>query len=434
MTAGKSGTKKGFNKKKDDLVVGSRSAAMKFTQKRLQFKVVKGVTLSIEAREVTVTGPRGKLTVAFKHMPLDIYFLEGSEERVVVVERWFTGGKASASLRTAVSHIENAMTGVTKGFQYKMRFVYSHFPINVSITNGTKRVEIRNFLGEKVIRVVECLKGARGQARAVAAVCAQWASAAGVLQRRQPGEGGIARHARPGTLASCVMIPPSAPRADTTVKRSEDIKDEIVLSGNDIDAVSRTWCAGEPPAVGPSPSLPPSARHTPRPRPLPQLASIRIPSPPCTPHPPPLVARSSRTCATSRTRTSESSSTASTSRTRGPSSSTRPRQLWEPGGGERAGASGVCMAASGCGGLFGGVSASNGRRGVGPLRLRTALGVCAMHAGVGRRAQKSISSLRCGEGHGVRPPLWMGEGLPVASCIRCLPSTLVHKTVGPVIL
>jgi len=160
---------------------------MKQTQKRLQFPVFKDVTVSIKAREVTVSGPRGKLTVAFKHMPIDIYFLEGSEERTVVVERWFTGGKASASLRTAVSHIENAMTGVTKGFQYKMRFVYSHFPINVSITNGTKRVEIRNFLGEKVIRVVECLK-------------------------------------------------------DTTVKRSEDVKDEIVLSGNDIDAVSRT-CA-----------------------------------------------------------------------------------------------------------------------------------------------------------------------------------------------
>jgi len=30
------------------------------------------------------------------------------------------------------------------------------------------------------------------------------------------------------------------PPADTTVKRSEDIKDEIILCGNDIDAVSRT--------------------------------------------------------------------------------------------------------------------------------------------------------------------------------------------------
>ena len=28
-----------------------------------------------------------------------------------------------------------------------MRFVYSHFPINVALTQKDKRVEIRNFLG-----------------------------------------------------------------------------------------------------------------------------------------------------------------------------------------------------------------------------------------------------------------------------------------------
>mmetsp|Transcript_27298 Transcript_27298/g.90732 ORF Transcript_27298/g.90732 Transcript_27298/m.90732 type:complete len:192 (-) Transcript_27298:1113-1688(-) len=160
---------------------------MKFTQKRQTFDIVDGVTFAIKSRAVKVTGPRGSLELSFKHMPIDIFFEEGSDERKVVVEKWFTGGKATASIRTCVSHMENAMTGVTKGFEYKMRFVYSHFPINVSITNGAKRVEIRNFLGEKVIRVVDALK-------------------------------------------------------DTTVKRSEDVKDEIVLSGNDIDAVSRT-CA-----------------------------------------------------------------------------------------------------------------------------------------------------------------------------------------------
>merc|ERR1711935_595569 len=114
---------------------------------------------AIKSRAVKVTGPRGSLELSFKHMPIDIFFEEGSDERKVVVEKWFTGGKATASIRTCVSHMENAMTGVTKGFEYKMRFVYSHFPINVSITNGAKRVEIRNFLGEKVIRVVDVLSG-----------------------------------------------------------------------------------------------------------------------------------------------------------------------------------------------------------------------------------------------------------------------------------
>merc|ERR1739844_791858 len=47
--------------------------------------------------------------------------------------------------------------GVTRGFTYKMRFVYSHFPINVSLSGRT--VEIRNFLGEKLVRKVPLLEG-----------------------------------------------------------------------------------------------------------------------------------------------------------------------------------------------------------------------------------------------------------------------------------
>lgn len=61
-----------------------------------------------------------------------------------------------ACIRTICSHIENMITGVTKGYLYKMRFCYMHFPINVAITGRT--VEIRNFLGEK--RVRRCVTGA----------------------------------------------------------------------------------------------------------------------------------------------------------------------------------------------------------------------------------------------------------------------------------
>merc|ERR1711997_1136380 len=55
------------------------------------------------------------------------------------------------------SHIDNMFVGVTRGFLYKMRFVYSHFPINVSISGRT--VEIRNFLGEKRVRKVTLQDG-----------------------------------------------------------------------------------------------------------------------------------------------------------------------------------------------------------------------------------------------------------------------------------
>ena len=55
--------------------------------------------------------------------------------------------KSIAALRTVRSIINNMIIGVTKGFKYKMRYVYAHFPINVNIDNnketGLYEVEIR---------------------------------------------------------------------------------------------------------------------------------------------------------------------------------------------------------------------------------------------------------------------------------------------------
>ena len=55
---------------------------------------------------------------------------------------------------------QNLIKGVQAGFEYKMRLVYAHFPINVNIEDGGKLVEIRNFLGEKRVRIVHMLPGA----------------------------------------------------------------------------------------------------------------------------------------------------------------------------------------------------------------------------------------------------------------------------------
>lgn len=40
-----------------------------------------------------------------------------------------------------------------------MRFVYAHFPINANIVAGGKELEVRNYLGEKMVRHVPMLDG-----------------------------------------------------------------------------------------------------------------------------------------------------------------------------------------------------------------------------------------------------------------------------------
>jgi large subunit ribosomal protein L9e len=40
-----------------------------------------------------------------------------------------------------------------------MRCAYAHFPVNLSITDAGKVIEIRNFLGEKLVRKINMLEG-----------------------------------------------------------------------------------------------------------------------------------------------------------------------------------------------------------------------------------------------------------------------------------
>lgn len=58
--------------------------------------------------------------------------------------------------------------GVTKGYKYKMRYVYAHFPINVNIEKNKEtdafEVEIRNFLGEKIVRRINVRPGVHVEA------------------------------------------------------------------------------------------------------------------------------------------------------------------------------------------------------------------------------------------------------------------------------
>ena len=111
------------------------------------------VQIILKAKLIEAEGPRGKHCRDFKHLNLDFQLIKDEYgKRKLNVEAWFGSRKTSVAIRTALSHVENLITGVTKGYRTKMRFVYTHFPINASITNGNKGIEIRNFLGEKKVR------------------------------------------------------------------------------------------------------------------------------------------------------------------------------------------------------------------------------------------------------------------------------------------
>ena len=120
-------------------------------------KIPEGIRITQKARVVTVTNVKTgtKLVRKFDTLPVDIK-IKGNHVQVVV---WMGNKKNVTLVRTICTHIKNMIVGVTSGFQYNMRLVYAHFPINTSIVQDGKVLEIRNFLGEKVVRKVPMQPG-----------------------------------------------------------------------------------------------------------------------------------------------------------------------------------------------------------------------------------------------------------------------------------
>ena len=112
-------------------------------------EVPEGVVVSLIGRQVSVSGPLGKLDRDFSHTPINIR-LDG--KKVVVDVRW-PDKKQAEVVGTVRSHIRNMIKGVQKGFTYKLKTVFAHFPVNVKVEGN--KVVIENFGGERRPRIVQ---------------------------------------------------------------------------------------------------------------------------------------------------------------------------------------------------------------------------------------------------------------------------------------
>ncbi|KAI2621098.1 60S ribosomal protein L9 [Hypoxylon sp. NC1633] len=128
---------------------------MRYIHSEETLEIPEGVTVQIKSRNVTVEGPRGKLSKDLSHIAVNF---SRPKKNVIGIEIHHGSRKDVATLRTVRTLINNLIIGVTKGFKYKMRYVYAHFPINVNVEKngetGNFEVEIRNFIGEKLVRRV----------------------------------------------------------------------------------------------------------------------------------------------------------------------------------------------------------------------------------------------------------------------------------------
>ena len=111
---------------------------------REELEIPEGVEVTLDGNHhITVKGSKGKITKDFSHTPIKLR----QEGKTIFVEANWPRKKEAALVGTVSSHIKNMIKGVTKGYTYKLKIVFSHFPITVKVVGN--QLTISNFTGER---------------------------------------------------------------------------------------------------------------------------------------------------------------------------------------------------------------------------------------------------------------------------------------------
>jgi large subunit ribosomal protein L6 len=102
-----------------------------------------GVRVAVDDAVVKVEGPRGALERDLWYPNVEIRV----EDDKVIVGTDVNKRAQKSIVGTYASHVANMLNGVAFGFHYKLKLVYSHFPIQVKVEGRT--IFIENFLGER---------------------------------------------------------------------------------------------------------------------------------------------------------------------------------------------------------------------------------------------------------------------------------------------
>lgn len=86
---------------------------MRDVLKTEELEIPDGIEVSVKARLISVTGPRGTLTKNVRHVEMDIRVLKGKTTKITLAV-WQGGRKHVACLRTIRTLINNMVSGVTK--------------------------------------------------------------------------------------------------------------------------------------------------------------------------------------------------------------------------------------------------------------------------------------------------------------------------------
>ena len=118
-------------------------------------KVPSGVHVTLSDGTVKVKGPKGELTRTLAHPRIQLK----QEAGALAVTCTLARRKDKALVGTYAAHLRNMVKGVQQEWEYRLKVVYSHFPIKTKVAPDAFLID--NFLGEKNSRRAPILPGVK---------------------------------------------------------------------------------------------------------------------------------------------------------------------------------------------------------------------------------------------------------------------------------
>ncbi len=136
------------------------------TEKTKKTEIKEKVTIpdnlqfTLENNVLMLKGEKGQLSKNFTYPNVTLKV----NDKVIEITSKSVRKREKALVGTMAAHMKNMIQGTSEGFEYKMKTVFSHFPIKTSV-DGNDFV-IQNFLGERSARRAKILEGVNVEIKA----------------------------------------------------------------------------------------------------------------------------------------------------------------------------------------------------------------------------------------------------------------------------
>lgn len=112
-----------------------------------EIDIPSGVSAEFADNTISIQGKLGTIRKDTTKLPVDIVI----KDNRIMISPYGTRKRDRAISNTCKSIIKNMMRGVEKGYAYKLKIVYAHFPISVKVKG--REVHVDNFFGERSSRI-----------------------------------------------------------------------------------------------------------------------------------------------------------------------------------------------------------------------------------------------------------------------------------------